>query len=134
VDTSAVQNGLLPQQVTDALAIACAEAGLTGAGARLMRVHSNTVFYLPASNAVARINSGTDGARRVAASLTATRWLAQHGFPTVRPKVNKPVVHGDLVVSFWEYEQTVPSSRSLTALAELLRALHSFRDVPLNLP
>lgn len=134
MDTPAVRSGLLPQQITDALAIACAKAGLAGAGARLMRVHSNTVFYLPSSNAVARINSGTDGARRVAASLTATQWLARQGFPTVRPRASRPVVHGELVVSFWEYEQTVPSGRSLPALAELLRTLHSFRDVPLDLP
>jgi hypothetical protein len=131
-----MRNGLLPQQVTDALASACAETGLVAVGARLMRMHSNTVFYLPASNAVARINSGMtiDGARRVAASLTATQWLAQQGFPTVRPKVNRVVVHDGLVVSFWEYEQTVKAGRSLTALAGLLRELHSFRDVALDLP
>ena len=79
VDTSVMRNGLPPQQVMDALAGACAEAGIA-VGARLMRMHSNTVFYLPASNAVARINSGMEGgARRVAASLTATQWLAQKG-------------------------------------------------------
>ena len=134
MDTSVMRDGLLPRQVTDALASACAETGLVAVGARLMRMHSNTVFYLPASNAVARINSGIDGARRVAASLTATQWLAQQGFPTVRPKVNRVVVHNGLVVSFWEYEQTVTAGRSLTALAGLLRALHSFRDVALDLP
>jgi hypothetical protein len=102
-------------------------------GARLLRMHSNTVFYLPASNAVARINAGLDGSNRVAASLAATRWLARQGFPTVRPKVNRPVVHDGVVVSFWEYEETVESGRSLTALAELLRELHSYGDVSLDL-
>jgi aminoglycoside phosphotransferase (APT) family kinase protein len=102
-------------------------------GARLLRVHSNTVFYLPASNAVARINTGLDGSNRVAASLAATRWLAWQGFPTVRPKVNRPVVHDGVVVSFWEYEETVKAGRSLTALAELLRELHSYEKVSLGL-
>ena len=136
MDTSVTRNGLPPQRVMDALASASAEAGLIAVGARLMRMHSNTVFYLPASNAVARINSGMaiDGARRVAASLTATQWLAQQGFPTVRPKVNRVVVRDGLVVSFWEHEQTVATGRSLTALARLLRKLHSFRDVALDLP
>jgi len=102
-------------------------------GARLLRMHSNTVFYLPASNAVARINTGLDGWNRVAASLAATRWLARQGFPTVRPKVSLPVVHDGVVVSFWEYEETVKAGRSLTALADLLRELHSYQDVSLEL-
>jgi hypothetical protein len=134
VDTSVTQNGRLSQQMTDALASACAETGMVAAGARLMRMHSNTVFYLPASNAVARINAGIDGARRVAASLTATQWLAQQGFPTVRPKLSRVVVHDGTVVSFWEYEETVKADRSLPALAGLLRELHSYRDVTLDLP
>jgi hypothetical protein len=98
-----------------------------------MRVHSNTVFYLPDSNAVARINSGADAERRVAASLTATRWLTRRGFPTVRPMTGEAVVHDGLVVSFWEYEETIPASRSLAALARLLRELHSYTDVDFGL-
>jgi hypothetical protein len=46
---------------------------MVAADAQLMRMHSNTVFYLPTSNSAARINMGIDGARRVAASLTATQ-------------------------------------------------------------
>ncbi len=133
-DTSVMRDGLLPQEVTDALAGACSETGMVAAGARLIRMHSNTVFYLPASNAVARINAGVDGARRVAASLTATEWLARQGFPTVRPKVRRAVVRAGLVVSFWEYEETVKASRSLAGLAGLLRELHSFTDAPQGLP
>jgi aminoglycoside phosphotransferase (APT) family kinase protein len=120
--------------MTDALAVACAETGMTATGARLLRVHSNTVFYLPASNAVARVNTGADGATRVAASLTATRWLARRGFPTVRPKVGRVVVHGGIVVSFWVFEETIPAARSLTALARLLRELHHITDPGLDLP
>jgi hypothetical protein len=116
--------------VADALAAACAEVGIDPDGARLLRMHSNTVFYLPASNAVARINTGPDGPNRVAASLTATRWLARQGFPTVRPKVDRPVIHDGVVVSFWEYEEIVQAGRSLTVLAELLRELHSCRPPP----
>lgn len=134
MDTSAVQGGRLLPQMTDALAAACAETGMTGEGARLLRVHSNTVFYLPASGAVARINTGADGAARVAASLAATRWLAQRGFPTVRPKVGRVVVHGGIVVSFWVFEETIPAARSLTALARLLRELHDITDPGLDLP
>lgn len=122
------------RQLSDALAAACADAGMVPDGARLLRMHSNTVFYLPASNAVARINTGLDGPNRVVTSLTATRWLAGQGFPTVRPKVSRPVVHDGVVVSFWEYEETVKVGRSPTELAELLLELHSYEGVSLDLP
>jgi hypothetical protein len=134
VDTAATRNGQPSPQIADALAEACAEAGMVAAGARLLRMHSNTVFYLPASNAVARVNTGLDGASRVAASLTATQWLALQGFPTVRPKVSRPVVRDGIVVSFWEYEETVKADRSLPALAGLLRDLHANQDAPHGLP
>lgn len=134
MNTSTTSDGPPSQQVTDALIFACSETGLDAAGARLLRIHSNTVFYLPASRSVARINSSVDGVRRVTASLTATEWLARQGFPTVRPKVNRPVVYGDLVISFWEYEETVDASRSLVALAGLLRELHSYPSMAFGLP
>lgn len=134
MNSPVMRDGLPSQQVTDALTVACSEANLDATGARLLRIHSNTVFYLPASHAVARINGGADGARRVSASLTATEWLARQEFPTVRPKVNRAFVHDRLVISFWEYEETVEASRSLVALALLLRELHSFRDVAFDLP
>jgi hypothetical protein len=120
--------------VTNALVSACAETGMVAAGARLLRMHSNTVFYLPDSNAVARINGGQDGEQRVAASLKATQWLSEHGFPTVQPKVDRAVVADGIVVSFWEYEETVTADRSLTGLARLLRTLHAYQDVDLDLP
>jgi hypothetical protein len=67
VDTSAIQGGRLLWQMTDALAAACAETGMTATGARLLHVHSNTVLYLPASNAVARVTrarAARTGSRR----------------------------------------------------------------------
>jgi aminoglycoside phosphotransferase (APT) family kinase protein len=120
--------------VTDALSVACSAAGITAAGARLLRMHSNTVFYLPASNAVARVNSGADAEKRVTASLAVTRWLARRGFPTVRPKADRAVVHDGLVVSFWEFEETVTAGRSPAALARLLRELHAITHVDIDLP
>jgi hypothetical protein len=120
--------------VADALIGACAEAGMNAVGARLLRTHSNTVFYLPASDAVARINAGPDAAQHVAASLRVTRWLSRQGFPTVRPMVDRPVVVGGIAVSFWHYEETVTADRSLAALARLLRTLHACRDADMDLP
>ena len=133
-DTSVIPEGQLPPPITEALECACARAGLDPSGARLVRMHSNTVFYLPASDAVARIAaSGSDTASRIAASLVATNWLAERGFPAVRPKSGEAVEHSGLIVSFWEYEETIPTERSLPALAGLLRELHSITDVGLNL-
>lgn len=127
--------GKLPPQISDALQIACSVAGLDASGARLVRMHSNTVFYLPASDAVARITgSGPDTAERIAASLMATDWLAKRAFPAVRPKFDQAIEHDGMIVSFWEYEETVPAERSLPALARLLRELHAITDVGLNLP
>jgi hypothetical protein len=128
------QDGPASTPVTDALMAACAETGLIAAGARLLRVHSNTVFHLPASNAVARINAGADGAERVRASLRATRWLSENGLGTVRPKVDQAVVVDGIVVSFWDYEETITADRSLAALARLLKTLHAYRDAGLALP
>jgi hypothetical protein len=129
-----MQDGPISPSVANALISACAETGMVAAGAQLLRMHSNTVFYLPGSNAVARINAGPDGARRVAASLNATQWLSRHEFPTVRPKVDRAVVAESIVVSFWEYEETVTADRSLIGLARLLRTLHAYQDVDLDLP
>jgi aminoglycoside phosphotransferase (APT) family kinase protein len=117
-----------------ALTAACAEAGIDPDGARLLRMHSNTVFYLPAAQAVARIASSADAAGRIAASLEITEWLAKREFPTVRPRTLKAVDQGNLVVSFWEYEETIAADRSLPTLARLLRDLHAIRDAPLDLP
>ena len=127
-------DGLLPSQVADALAAACRETGIAASGARLLRMHSNTVIYLPASNAVARINAGAEGEKRVTASLTATQWLARKGFPTVRPKVGRAVVHDSIVVSFWEFERTIHAERSLSTLARLQRELHDITAASLALP
>lgn len=130
-----MREGLLPQRITDALEFASSEVGLDPSGARLVRMHSNTVFHLPTSDAVARIaTSGPDIAERIAASLTATEWLATRGFSTVKPKVGRAVEHGGLIVSFWVYEETVQAERSLPALARLLRELHAITDVSLDLP
>jgi len=126
--------GPVSRAVQDALASACDETGIPAAGAHLLHVHSNTVFFLPASNVVARISGGPDGVERIAASLRATRWLSDQGFPTVRPKVNRVVTLDGIVVSFWEYEETVPADRSMPALARLLRTLHTYGEVGVDLP
>jgi Ser/Thr protein kinase RdoA (MazF antagonist) len=129
-----MRDGQLPAHMARTLAAACAEAGIDPAGARLLHMHSNTVFYLPAAQAVARIASSTDAAGRIGASLEVTDWLAQRGFPAVRPRTLKAVEEENLVVSFWEYEETVAADRSLPSLAALLRDLHAIGDVPLDLP
>lgn len=129
-----MQDKLVSPSVADALVSACAETGMVAAGARFLHMHSNTVFHLPASNAVARINTGLDGEQRVTASLHATRWLSQQGFPTVQPKVNRAVTVDGIVISFWEYEETVIADRSLAALARLLKTLHAYREIDIDLP
>jgi Phosphotransferase enzyme family len=125
---------LLYRQMREALAVACAATGLDAVGAELMRVHSNSVFHLPAENAVARIATSPDAAEGVSASLEVTQQLWESGFPTVKPKVNRVIRHCDLAVSFWVYEQSVPGPRPFQVLAALLRKLHSLENVSFDLP
>lgn len=128
-----MRDGQLPAQVAGALTAACAEAGIDPDGARLLRMHSNSVFYLPADQAVARIASSAEAAGRISASLEITDWLARRGFPTVRPRVLNVVDQGNLIVSFWDYEEIITADPSMATLAELLRDLHAIRDIPLEL-
>lgn len=129
-----MRDGSLSPEVADALEAACAATGMDRRCARLLRVHSNTVIYLPGSQAIARIAAGRHAGEHVAASLTATQWLSAQGLPTVRPKVDRHFKYEGLVVSFWEYEELTHADRSSHLLAHLLRELHAFQDVTLALP
>lgn len=124
----------LYQQMKQALVVACEAADLTASRAELMRVHSNTVFLLPAERAVARITTGACAADRISTSLKVTAWLAGLGYPTVRPRLDRIFRHLDFIVSFWIFEEASELRDPSPALAGLLRELHALDDVPFELP
>jgi aminoglycoside phosphotransferase (APT) family kinase protein len=48
--------------------------------------------------------------------------------------VDRAVAVDGIVISFWEYEEKITADRSLTALARLLRTLHAYREIGIDLP
>src|SRR5215470_1750804 len=101
--------------------------------ARLLHLHSNAIFALPAAGVVVRIATNPDAFDQVTVSLRVTRWLADRGFPCVVPAdvPGQPFVEGGRVVSVWRYVPTVPRPRAIaTDLGRLLRALHDQPALP----
>jgi aminoglycoside phosphotransferase (APT) family kinase protein len=101
--------------------------------ARLLHLHSNAIFALPAAGLLVRVATDPDVFDRVAASLRVTRWLAAAGFPCVVPAeiAGQPFVEGGRVVSIWRYVPTVPEPRPTAAeLGQLLRTLHDQPALP----
>ncbi|MFG1863650.1 phosphotransferase enzyme family protein [Microbispora bryophytorum] len=122
----------------------CAKIGIDARGARLLRLRSNAVFKL-SGNAVAgnraadgemvvRIATAPDALTRLPVVVEVARWLADRGFPTVRPadEVDQPIVHDGRVVTFWRY---VPSRGRPTTrqLGRVLRSLHREPVPPVGL-
>jgi aminoglycoside phosphotransferase (APT) family kinase protein len=118
-----------------ALADASRQAGLVHDDARLLRVHANAIYHLPRENAVARIRNVT-ALERMRIAVQAAAWLADQGFPALRPlNVAQPVIVGAHLVTFWEY---LPPQDGQAAdashLAHLLRELHRHPLPPFPLP
>lgn len=124
----------LYSEVRAALNLACAAIGVDAAGARLLRLHSNAVFHLPDSGLVARISTGHDAHRRIAASLAVTAWLAEQGFPTIAPARPHPVQAGSFLASFWQYVDIADADRTAAQLASIVRELHAMTAPPFELP
>ncbi|MEW9533579.1 phosphotransferase enzyme family protein [Microbispora sp. NPDC049125] len=106
----------------------CAQIGVDSRGAQLMRLRSNAVFKLrgDTGDMVVRIATAPDALTRLPVVLAVARWLADRGFPTVRPVdeiPGQPIVYGGRAVTFWRYVQSRgrPTTRQL---GRVLRSLH----------
>jgi hypothetical protein len=122
-----------------ALTAACADVGLDSSGAEVIYQRANTVYQLASAPVVARLRytSGSAAVReRLSASVRATRWLHEQGFPTVCPlEVAQPVAAHGYQVTFWHHIPAAgPAGRDVAALARLLRQLHTLPVPPVRLP
>ncbi|GAA0836343.1 MULTISPECIES: phosphotransferase enzyme family protein [Streptosporangium] len=126
--------GSLAEEAFTVLREVCEDLGIDHRDAELLRVRSNAVFKLR-SEIVVRIATAPNALTRLPLVLAVARWLAEQGFPAVRPAdeiSEQPVVHEGRVVTFWHY---VPASGrpTTTELGEILRSLHLLPVPPMAL-
>ncbi|GAA1772561.1 aminoglycoside phosphotransferase family protein [Nonomuraea bangladeshensis] len=120
------------------LAEACALLELDAHGAQLLHLRANAVYHLPRSNFVLRLRHAPGNAavlERARAAVQITTWLADEGFPTIRPlAVDQPATVNGWIATVWHYvtnkRQALPHPQDL---AQLLRRLHHL-DPPVTVP
>ena len=118
-----------------ALAAACAAAGLDAAGAQILHDRANTVFKLAGQPLIARLRY-TRGSPawmdKLTASVHITAWLHDRGFPTVQPaSITQPVPARGYLVTFWHYlPEPGPPWEDVRTLGRLLRDLHQLGQAP----
>lgn len=112
-----------------AMDAACSRVGLRTAGAHLLHQRANAVFNLPEEDVIVRLrqtHGSAEWERRLATTTRVTRWLSEHGFPTVTPRFIDPVTVDDWTVTFWNYVPFRSDLRAagMTELGNLMRQLH----------
>ncbi|MFA1550753.1 phosphotransferase [Actinomadura chokoriensis] len=113
----------------------CNRVGLDPTGAELLRLRSNAVFKLRAP-IIARIATAPTAVERLPAVLAVTRWLADRGFPTIRPAddiTGQPMNVDGAAITFWHYIPTASTPATTADLGRLLHALHTGPTPPLRL-
>jgi Ser/Thr protein kinase RdoA (MazF antagonist) len=128
--STAATEATTPEQ---ALRAACAQLGLDGDHAELIRLAENAIYRLP-GHLVARVSrpGQLQTARR---EVTASAWLQRRGFPVVRARTDlaQPVEIGGRAVTFWE--ELPPHTRARPAqIGSLLRRLHAMSPDGITLP
>ncbi|NKY33858.1 aminoglycoside phosphotransferase family protein [Nocardia speluncae] len=119
----------------DILSAACRLAGIPADDAELLHAHSNSVYHLPSANVVARINGNDHAGLRAKASLTITRWLADHDLPVTEPALDHAIDIAGSTVTFWTYYPQHRTDRpSPQHLGEILAHLHTLPAPPFPLP
>ncbi|GAA4191446.1 hypothetical protein GCM10022252_31330 [Streptosporangium oxazolinicum] len=134
--TIAAEGSLLSRAVV-ALAESGRQTGLDTGGATLMRDFANAVYHLAGEKVVVRLTEATTPGRydRLVTSIKVTRWLAERGFPSVRPlEIKQPVVAEGFLATFWHHEEHIGPPPDPAQLGPLLRRLHDLPPVPFDLP
>jgi Phosphotransferase enzyme family len=128
--------GAIYDEMQEVLTAAAVQMGVSAAGARLLRLHSNASFALPSAGLVIRIATNPDALDRVATSIAVTRWLARQSFPCVVPAdlPGQPLIVRGHVVSAWRYVPTTETREPGGGeIGSLLRDLHARGDPPVPL-
>jgi Ser/Thr protein kinase RdoA (MazF antagonist) len=122
--------------VLPVLGEACARAGLRGEGAELLRLGENAIYQLAAAPVVVRIARSADRLPQVEKELCIARWLAAHDVPAVRvyEEVGQPLLIDGHPVTFWHLVTGGDPTPTHIDLARLLKAFHTARDCPCELP
>ncbi|MEV8636214.1 aminoglycoside phosphotransferase family protein [Streptosporangium sp. NPDC051023] len=134
--TIAAEGSLLTRAAM-ALNEACQKVDLDAEGVTLLRDFANTVYHLPAEGVVVRLAQANTPGKfdRLVTSVKVTRWLAEQGFPTIRPlDVKQPVVAEGFLATFWHHEEHIGPPPDPAQLGPLLRRLHDLPPVPFELP
>lgn len=123
------------QALHQPLQAACGRLGVPATEARLVRAVANAVFHVPVADTILRIAGPASRLDRARKTVKVARWLAEIGFPAVRPRadVAQPLVAGDYVITFWDYRCERPGRAGIDEMAYLLRELHELRP-PFVLP
>lgn len=104
---------------------ACAAAGLSAAGARLLRLGSNAVYRLaaPVVVRIARPDTDPELARR---TVAVARWLRSADYPAVRViDADQPVIIDGHAVTFWKAVSDDGSEYATIAeVADVIARLH----------
>lgn len=117
----------LSEEMQTVLAEACGRLGVAPAEAVLLHQHSNASFAFPGRRLLVRVAGSSTAYERVRGSVRVTRWLAERGYPTVRPAPveGQPWLIGGRTVSVWLLEDLADRGGvGGGELGGLLRELH----------
>jgi aminoglycoside phosphotransferase (APT) family kinase protein len=104
---------------------ACAVAGFSSDGARLLRLGSNAVYHLTAP-VVVRVSRGGADIDRARRTVAVARWLESAGYPSVRAiDVEQPAVIDGHAITFWQsVSDDGQQYATVREVAEVLAWLH----------
>jgi len=110
----------------------CADLGLDGSDARLIRFTNNAVYALESESVVVRIIASHGLRHRGPKVVEVAKYLAEHDVPAVRllPGVQQPLVVGEHLATLWDYVPSTGRAPTTKDLAELLRQVHALPPPP----
>lgn len=123
-------------RLTAVLTAVSAQAGLSAAGAELIKFTNNAVFRLAEAPVVVRIAGSTAVRGRIHNVVKVARWLAEHDVPAVRllDDVDQPINAGGHLATLWHLIPPTGSQPTGRELARLLRQVHDVPSPTFELP
>jgi aminoglycoside phosphotransferase (APT) family kinase protein len=115
---------------------ACAEIGIRGDDAELIRLGENAIFRLRQERIVVRIARSTSVLADAKKEVAVASWLGNAGLPVVEPTTHRqPIVVSGRPVTFWKLIEDSGIKASIRDLGSILRELHTLPVPPvISLP